>query len=564
MKIKIKINYMVFLKQFLVFFTLSLLLIVNAKSQDTNYVKSIETPFYVNNVTSDGKTLFIRSADSIYSWENSKLEFIASANSRYSWYNSTDSAIFFTHTAYIPKLYKINKNSKYLVPGYFNGNITSTRVNDYIYISYNGKIIQYHIQSNIEHLFKGNSVRHIYMEPSGVRVISTYSGVFVDLKRNKINKNTFKNPKLKYSTGSFNKINNRYFLCQDDLLEFDSKNEKFIRRILTEGKPQFRQLFKFNGNVFSIMTKGFNMLNIENFEFDKYMLPNEKITGYQVIDSVAILSSRENGLFVFDTALNFKKLNVPVLINDIINYKKELLLCTDDGLYSLNIKTGNYKQITSEKYLHTIVKYKNGVIYSGDRGLYWFNGSKSVNIITEEFNKLALYTNNKNLYAGSINGLFIIGETDLKLTLNENSDKIIYKGVPKENTKFNFYLIITLLFILIFGLFGFILLRKKHKNEKSDLIKIQNSREEITVSTVKLAIFQDESIKSVNDIALHFNTSISQVNRRLKLENTSPLECLKETKQKIITQMKQEGKSIEEMTKRVGYSKRFIRENFLS
>ena len=53
---------------FLMFF------VFNAKSQDTTFIKSLETPFYVDNVTSDGNNLFIRSADSIYIWKKSKLE----------------------------------------------------------------------------------------------------------------------------------------------------------------------------------------------------------------------------------------------------------------------------------------------------------------------------------------------------------------------------------------------------------------------------------------------------------------------------------------------------------
>ena len=530
------------------------------KSQDTTFVKSLKIPFFADNVTSDGNVLFIRSADSIYGWKNSKLEFVSEAKLKYSWYNSSNGRPVFTHTKDIPKLFGVNPNIQHLIPGLYNGKITSTRIDDELYLSYNGVVLQYEIQSNIQRFLRGVSVRHIFSETSGIRVISTYSGVFVDLKQNKITDSTFNNPIVQYSSGSFTEIDNRYFLCQDDLLEFDYESQKMIRQIITDGQPRFRQLFKFNGSVYSLMTKGVNILNIDSFEFEQSLLRNEEITSYEIMDSIVVLGSRTNGIYTIDTSSNLTRLNAPKNINDIIIYNKNLLLCTDNGLYSLNLETGDYKQLTTEKYLHTIVKYKNGVIYSGDRGLYWFSGNQSTSIVKGvEFNKLALTINSNNLYAGSINGLYRISVSDLQLLTNESSNKPINKSDSEVKNEFNFYWILVLFSILILGVFGYLHLQKQY-NKKTQ----QKSREKITLSTVKLSIYQNESIKSVEDIARHFNTSVSQVNRRLKLQDATPLKCLKETKREIVTQMHQDGKSIEEMVKRVGYSKRYIREKFLS
>lgn len=547
---------MVFSKHILV---LLMLFAFNANSQDTTFIKSLEVPIYVDNVTTDGKTLYIKSGDSIYGLINSKLAFVSKGKLRYSWYNSSNEKPVFTHTIDIPKSFGVSRKIQHLIPGRYNGKITSTRVENDLYISYNGTILHYEIQSNIQRFLKGVSVRHIYSEPSGIQVFSTYSGVFVDLKRNKINENTFKNPIVNYSSGSFSKINNRYFLCQDDLLEFDSETRKIKRQIITDGQPRFRQLFKFDGKVYSLMTKGVNILNIENFEFEQYLLPNEEVTSYEIIDNIIVLGSRENGLYILDTAFNLKRLKAPKNINDITNYKGNLLLCTDNGLYNLDLKTGSYKQLTTERYLHTIVKFKNGVIYSGDRGLYWYNGTQSTSLVKDvEFNKLALMINSNDLYAGSINGLYRISVSDLQLLTNESSNKPIKRSAPQVNHESNYYWIAALFLILISSLLGYLYIRKKYSQKA-----IIESREKITLSSVKLSIYQNESIKSVEDIARHFNTSVSQVNRRLKLEKTSPLKCLKETKREIVIQMSKDGKSIEEMAKRVGYSNRYIREKFL-
>lgn len=552
---------MVYFKHFLVFL---MLLGSNVKAQDTIFNRSLNLPLYAENVTSDGNTLFIRSSDSIFSWDNFKLEFIALGNLNYSWLNSRNQKeISFTHSEHIPKSNLVNSQFSPFLPGVYNGKISSARIKDKLYISFNGNILEYQIYSHLQRFLKGTSVRHIYIEPGITQVISTYDGIFVDLlvgdNEIQLNRKSYQSPIPGYAGGSFNKIGNKYFLCQDDLLEFNMESKSLDIRMNTEGQARFRQLFEFNNEVFALMTVGVNKLDVKNFEFEDILFQNEEITGYVILNDEVVFSSYEKGLYTLDTTYKIRNIGAPRNINAIIDYHENLLLCTDKGLYEFNIESGTYKRITNKRYLHTIVKYKNGVIFSGNRGLYWYDGTNVTSIIEDiEFNKLGLTIGYNCLYAGSINGLYYITSSDLLYLTEESKTEIQEKSISLNETRSSY-----LIWILGFLILGGVIIYMIFKINRKETTK-PTTNKEITVANVKLAVHQNESIKSVGHIASYFNTSVSQVNRRLALENTSPLECLKEAKSEIVIQMNQDGKTIEEISKRVGYSKRYIRENFLN
>jgi AraC-like DNA-binding protein len=99
-----------------------------------------------------------------------------------------------------------------------------------------------------------------------------------------------------------------------------------------------------------------------------------------------------------------------------------------------------------------------------------------------------------------------------------------------------------------------------HSKLKEKSFKINPT---INALSIEKLMLEDGSIKSVDDIARAFETSVSQINRKLKQEGQMPLGLLKKIKQQIVDQMIKDGKSIADIAKRVGYSKRYVREHFL-
>jgi transposase len=74
---------------------------------------------------------------------------------------------------------------------------------------------------------------------------------------------------------------------------------------------------------------------------------------------------------------------------------------------------------------------------------------------------------------------------------------------------------------------------------------------------------ENPKIISVEAIAEYFETSTVQLNRVLKKYDTSGLAVLKSIKQDIVKEMIEQDKSLEEISKRVGYSINYIKRNLL-
>jgi biotin operon repressor len=77
-------------------------------------------------------------------------------------------------------------------------------------------------------------------------------------------------------------------------------------------------------------------------------------------------------------------------------------------------------------------------------------------------------------------------------------------------------------------------------------------------------IIREYKIVSVEDLANHLNISRVQLNRKLSKENTTALKVLKVCKNKIANELYNNGIPIEKISKKLGYSKRYIKENFLN
>ncbi len=541
-----------YFKQILVYFVF---LSFNLHSQDTVFIKSLPIGKTVVNITSGNGELFIRSADSIYRWKNSALDFVSEAKLRYSWVKEDQGNFLFSHSATIPISRQVKRDGyKNLIPGTYNANISSERINNDLFVAYNGNLLQYLIREDFDLKLRGTSIRHIFSEPYH-RVISTYSGIFIDTLWDKFVEIKLEGPLTTYSNGCFIKIMDRYFLCQDDLLEYDAYSKQLILRKADYNDVSFRNLFEFGGRTFAIMTFGFYQLNFDNYEFEQEFLHSKEITDYEVIGDNAYLSCKNGGVYVLDSSLHLRNICTQNGVNNICTLDNDLMLFTDNGLFKFDLNSGSLEQLTEQKELHSAVKFKNGLIYSGNRGLYWYSENESRTLINNtEFNKFALLTDKHYLYAGGVNGLYMITVADLELLLALSSNKI------NKHTQGSFwatYGVLIIVFLLII-LLTIILFRK---NKKSKLKAFSPAK--ITSESVKALITNNESIKSVEGVAQFFNTSVSQVNRRLKLENTTPLLCLKEVKKEIAIKMIEEENSIEEIAKRVGYSKRYIKEKLL-
>ncbi len=109
------------------------------------------------------------------------------------------------------------------------------------------------------------------------------------------------------------------------------------------------------------------------------------------------------------------------------------------------------------------------------------------------------------------------------------------------------------------------------KNDTEET-EFRKQKSELTTHSIK-PIFNSEKIRTVmrenpniisaEMLADHLNTSVVQINRHLKNEKTTSLKVMKSIKREIALEMYDSGKKVEDIAKRIGYSPRYIKENFL-
>jgi putative ribosome biogenesis GTPase RsgA len=100
------------------------------------------------------------------------------------------------------------------------------------------------------------------------------------------------------------------------------------------------------------------------------------------------------------------------------------------------------------------------------------------------------------------------------------------------------------------------------KKRKNELVQPRKSSI-INPDSIRQVVLENPALVSVESIADYFETSTVQLNRILKKYNTSGLAVLKSIKQDIVKEMMTQQKSMEEISKRVGYSIGYIKRNLL-
>jgi AraC-like DNA-binding protein len=102
-----------------------------------------------------------------------------------------------------------------------------------------------------------------------------------------------------------------------------------------------------------------------------------------------------------------------------------------------------------------------------------------------------------------------------------------------------------------------------NRQRKNQVAKLTRKAMAINPENIRQVVLDNPSIISVESVAEYFETSTVQLNRILKKYNTSGLILLKAIKQDIVRDMLAQEKSMEEISKRVGYSINYIKRNLL-
>lgn len=535
-------------------FFLALFMVLElAYGQDTIFVKSLAIK-NVSNVTTDGENLYARVNNTLLRYnpteDNFKKEF--NCELKFSWlvYDNAIDSYVMMNTKYIPADKGLDcSRFERLLPGICNKNASMVKVQDLLYFAVNGKILQYRINEDYKVIHRNKSIRHIYLE-NGNRVISTYSGIYIDSVSNQFSKSPVGDSNM-YSNGEFTKIGDRYFLCQDNLLEYNPVQSKFETILKTENGPRLRKIIEYKSNLYVMYDTALGILNL-NDKTQNRLLRNDIFTDIIEFEDKLLACSKTGNIYEIKAENDIKTYAFDKSFNDLCVRNNSLFVSTDNGIFELDdsAKLINYIadiEAIQSLFIDDIVVFTNNSgLYIGEKGYY-------TNIVSDiEFNKLALNIDANYLYAGSVNGLYIIKRSRL-------NEVILPNLKPNDVIRRNNW---NLIYVIIFALCLFLILVFFFKR-KSSLNKYF-IREKITSNMIRDLIYEKPQIKSVGHLCDFLNISSVQLNRDLKRENIKALKLIKSIKREIAIEMFENGKSLEEISKRVGYSVRYVRENFLN
>lgn len=523
-----------------------------AGAQDTTFVRSLPLDSAVVNIDSDGDLLYLRFEHNLYSWKNEQLRFVQQGKFKYSWvsFDSKRNQTVINHNNVIG--FADTKSAQTigsLIPGEYNYTTTVTLLGDYLYVCYNGIVLEYVIRPGFTRKHKGNSIRHVYSEP-GFRVISTYNGIFIDTIFNVFNEARIGGDQAAYSSGEFVRIDSTYYLCQDNLLVYDWDSRNFTTLINTEGSPRFRRLLNFDNRTFALYGTAFGELNLES-EKREYLLEDE-FTDFLDFNGKIYITSLNSLLYEVDRLGNVVTIPLSSPGNDLMIYQDELYIGTDHGLF--RFKNQELEEVIPEVEIVQALVYEDKFIYTNNHGMYYFIEDEIVPLIENiEFNKMALHQDQHYLYAGSVNGLYVIDNSQLS-GLIQHRPLIIEQPQGRLS-----YVYAAGIILILAGSSFWLFRRRKLKSSLSDVRK----KASIDSELIRTVIKAHPEILSVGQLAEFFDTSVVQLNRNLKREGLTALVLLKSIMKEVALEMHSKGSSPDDISKRVGYSVRYIKANFL-
>ena len=554
------------LKKYIHLTTLIILIIcpVLIQAQDTILTRIYTFDEPVSNLDGHGEKIIARTPTKLYRLgDDDEFEKIQDLDplkvEKYTWIKEEDRNGNFTtyHTDFIIKTRIISyERIGGFLPGYHHDNITIAVDGDVIYAMFRGNILKYEVRGFYKIKNRWESVRNIYVDDS-IKITSTYSAIYKDSAYDIFGLDTIKG--IKYSSGEAAKINGKYYLCSDKLYRLDNNYWNQVQ-FITPSEHHFRKLVVHKKTTYFLSTECFGTIDLNNNQITDTIFLNSKSDFFDIgwLNNRAFVTNKDGYVYIYEEGKAISKVLIGSPIYD-INFSldnKEAFLSTKAGIYKLNLSD------LSATLLFPLYETLQTAIIDGEllattsHGLYMVHDNELREIIPRaEFNKYGLNIFRELIYAGSIEGLFVI---DKNLLLNDVANSFKYVEFAGKR---NYNWLIAILAALV--LISIIILFIQNRKNKKQVISTTRKSIAINPDNIRQVVLDNPQLISVEAIAEYFETSTVQLNRILKKYNTSGLAVLKSIKQDIVKEMMAQDKSLEEISKRVGYSINYIKRNLL-
>jgi hypothetical protein len=430
---------------------------------------------------------------------------------------------------------------------------------EYFYITSGGRMHVYEIRP-YGYRFRNHSIRTISKHFTG-----TYSGIYYKDKLLKSRVSSF-------TDGYIRELNGKVFMCTHgldvfSLKEFESGTSD-LNALPAGGGFNFapcrdirsiyrgRQYLVASGNRLIIMDSSLQKATVIFTGTDdaEIVLMNENPTYH------TIPFSQGNHLFIYDAVVGKVVHGIQAaqpIMDGYITDRQTFLLTADALLRNRGVKDERLAQGIKRSHTLKAINETEFVIAT-DMGLFLYNVQEdrlSTLIPRVEFNRRALHIEDNKLYAGSINGLYIL---DLA-----NLDKIVAFNERQFKTGEGSSIPIWLISLFILLTSGLLLLNRRYRRR---IRRMETALEQVIPTKANPRVSREEikefiaanlSNASIKTILDHFKTSNSMVYSVLTPQKPGGL--IQELRHEKVKAMRSEGKGLTEISEVTGLSTSYIR-----
>ena len=426
---------------------------------------------------------------------------------------------------------------------------------DFFFITSGGKMHIYEILP-FDHRYRNHSVR-----TASRNFVGTYSGIY------------YRGHKLDasarfpgFTDGRIREINGKAFICYSSLLIADLRGGESLpvgRLDLPKGytsdwasdilysKYHKQYIVSAKTDLMAIneaLTEAHPLFKVKEKDAEVTLLGENRGSVYFAAGKAFMSINPTNK----NTKVNFT-LTEPILdgfIGNLSNY----LLCSE-GLYAVNAD-GSSKKLTTLKKAHTLQHLGGSdFVIATDAGLYRYNTAS--NKLSElikgvEFNRRGLYLQGDSLFAGSIDGLYVL---DARY-LDQLADRTAKMAGGKQPVPYSIITLIVTL-ILFVAILSYLLYRlrirlRSIKDEMPDGAVTRTSRED-----VEIFIKENLAQASLKSIAERFQTNNAVIYSLLEPEK--PGAFINRLRMVQVKKLRKEKKSAKEISQLTGFSEYYVR-----
>ena len=514
-------------------------------------INKILSSNYIHNIVSNEKGVYIGTSDGIFVVDeaynlklfNAKIK--GAINDNFEPVNASLIRYTNSYNEFLPKFYQ-------------NNSVSAVKQDDHLLLVSRGKLFAY--KKTFYSFESTPSVRSI-----SSNYLGTYGGIF---------KNGAKLEYPTYSSGKIREFDNKTFICYDGLYLVDDNGNatdfKSFEYTSLERQSSFQEEIGLIRDIIYIKKDAYVLFSTRGIYL--FELSNKKLTPMYELESqddfVEFIDHVKSlGIYFFNKnsiyKLDVKERNIE-LIKRLDFSIKFLTIDKKKGINKLYVISTSNKLLSYEyvgnKWVmqelcnlnpssHSIYNVNNYLLIAGNNGLDVFDltsGKFFKNVIPDELNKYAFYSDKNEVKLGGVYGIYKFNTEDLKSNFNNPNEPN-----QKTNTEKAFsYEVIFVLLLIILALIVLLVLRIKNNTVKS-------KNNDLKLKEIDRYIESNISSVSLKELTDHFDLKVHDIYEIM--EGIKPGKYIRDKRMKIVNKMRKEGASIEDISQKSGFSISYLK-----